>query len=29
MNWNQENDDVEANARRFIKENPELVEEWL
>ena len=29
MNWNQENDDYEANARRFIKENPELVEEWL
>jgi len=29
MNWNQENDDPEGNARRFIKENPELVAEWL
>ena len=29
MNWNQENDDPESNARRFIKENPELVAEWL
>ena len=29
MNWNQENDDYEANARRFIKENPDLVEDWL
>ncbi len=29
MNWNQETDDPEANARRFMKENPELVESWL
>lgn len=29
MNWNQENDDHEGNARRFMRENPKLVEAWL
>lgn len=30
MAWNQEkNADIMANARRFMKENPKLVDEWL
>jgi glycine betaine/proline transport system substrate-binding protein len=29
MNWNQESSDPEANARRFMKENPDLVADWL